>query len=172
VEVTPLALSDGAQERLQANLLLCYTGTVRTNLGLIDTQVRMYREGREETILGMKKLHELAYRMRDAISAGDVDELGSLLNEAYESKKQMNPRITDETPIESLFAVARAAGTSGGKICGAGGGGFLLLACRPGRQAAVRAALEAKGGRLAPFSFVHDGARATRGSETWAPEPA
>jgi D-glycero-alpha-D-manno-heptose-7-phosphate kinase len=169
VRVTPLGLSNEALGRLERHLLLCYTGTVRTNLGQIDTQVRMYREGREETLLGMKQLHELAYRMRDAIDACDVEELGSLLSEAYESKKQMNPHIADETPIEALFETARRAGASGGKICGAGGGGYLLLACSPERHATVRQALETAGGQFASFSFVGEGVRATRGTETWAP---
>src|SRR5205085_5377199 len=59
-DVTPLPLPQEALARLHDTLLLCYTGTVRTNLGLIDTQMRMFHEGREETLLGMKQLHELA----------------------------------------------------------------------------------------------------------------
>jgi D-glycero-alpha-D-manno-heptose-7-phosphate kinase len=171
VDVSPLSLSDDALARLHEQLMLCYTGTVRTNLGLIDTQLRMFHEGREETLLGMKQLHELAYRMRDALEHGDVVELGALLDEAYASKKQMNPHIADETPIERLFALARDAGASGGKICGAGGGGYLLLACAPERQAGVRDALEREGGQFASFAFVPEGVRATRDGEPWAPLP-
>jgi len=171
VDVTPLSLGDDALARLHENLLLCYTGTVRTNLGLIDTQLRMFSEGREETLLGMKQLHELAYRMRDALESGDAEELGALLSEAYASKKQMNPHIADETPIERLFALAREAGASGGKICGAGGGGYLLIACAPEAQPGVRTALERAGGQFASFAFVPDGVRATRGGEPWAPLP-
>jgi D-glycero-alpha-D-manno-heptose-7-phosphate kinase len=169
VDVTSLSLSDGALARLHEQLMLCYTGTVRTNLGLIDTQLRMFHEGREETLLGMKQLHELAYRMRDALEHGDVVELGALLDEAYASKKQMNPHIADETPIERLFALARNAGASGGKICGAGGGGYLLLACAPERQGNVRDALEREGGQFASFAFVPEGVRATCDGEPWAP---
>ena len=169
--MSPLSLSDDALARLHEQLMLCYTGTVRTNLGLIDTQLRMFHEGREETLLGMKQLHELAYRMRDALEHGDVVELGALLDEAYASKKQMNPHIADETPIERLFALARDAGASGGKICGAGGGGYLLLACASERQAGVRDALEREGGQFASFAFVPEGVRATRDGEPWAPLP-
>ena len=171
VDVTPLAMSDETLARLHDTLLLCYTGTVRTNLGLIDTQLRMFHEGREETLLGMKQLHELAYGMRDALQRGDVEELGELLSEAYRSKKQMNPHIADETPIERLFSLAREAGASGGKICGAGGGGYLLLACAPERHAAVRDALEREGGQFATFEFVPEGVRASRDGEPWAPSP-
>src|SRR3990172_1970001 len=100
VTVTPLEVSEDTLGALRAHLLLCYTGRVRTDLGLIDTQIRLYREGREETIVGMKQLHEMAYEMRDAVVAGDVESLGGLLREAFESKKRMNPHIADGTPIE------------------------------------------------------------------------
>ena len=129
----------------------------------------MHREGREDTLLGMKRLQAMAFTMRDAIERGDVDALGGMLHEAFLAKKQMNPHITDDTPIEAMLGAARDAGASGGKICGAGGGGYLLIAAAPAVQPAVRAALTARGGQFAPFSFVGDGVRATRGTATWAP---
>jgi D-glycero-alpha-D-manno-heptose-7-phosphate kinase len=169
VAVTPLALDDAAVAELRSHLLLCYTGHVRTDLGLIDAQIRMYDEGREETIVGMKELHEMAYEMRDAIRTVDVRSLGGLLREAYESKKRMNPRIAEGTRIERLLHAAESAGAAGGKICGAGGGGYVLLACEPSRQPAVRAALEAHGGRLTDFAFRAHGVEAFAGGRTWRP---
>jgi D-glycero-alpha-D-manno-heptose-7-phosphate kinase len=169
VVVTPLSLSEDALAELRSHLLLCYTGRVRTDLGLIDTQIRMYREGREDTIVGMKQLHEMAYEMRDALESGDLASLGGLLRQAYESKKRMNPHIAEGTPIELLMDAAHEAGASGGKICGAGGGGYLLLACEPDRQPAVRGALEALGGQLADFSFRPHGVEARIGGRVWRP---
>jgi D-glycero-alpha-D-manno-heptose-7-phosphate kinase len=169
VVVTPLSLSEDALAELRSHLLLCYTGRVRTDLGLIDTQIRMYREGREDTIVGMKQLHEMAYEMRDALESGDLSSLGGLLRQAYESKKRMNPHIAEGTPIEALMDAAHEAGASGGKICGAGGGGYLLLACRPDRQPSVREALEALGGQLAEFSFRPHGVEARIGDRVWRP---
>lgn len=171
VAVTPVVAAEGAVSRLHERLLLCYTGGVRTNLGLIDTQIRLFREGREETILGMKQLHELVYAMRDALVTGDVEAVGAMLHEAHESKKLMNPHIADETPIEQLFEAARRAGAAGGKICGAGGGGYLLLYCEPGRRSAVRAELERLGGQLARFAFTQEGVRARVGDLEWRPDP-
>jgi D-glycero-alpha-D-manno-heptose-7-phosphate kinase len=81
----------------------------------------------------------------------------------------MNPLIAEGTPIERLFAAARAAGASGGKICGAGGGGYLLLACEPARQPAVRTALEDLGGRFVPFAFEPAGVRAHVSARPWQP---
>ncbi len=169
VTVTPVALEDGALAELRSHLLLCYTGHVRTDLGLIEAQIRLYAEGREETIVGMKQLHEMAYEMRDAIVAGDLGSLGGLLREAYESKRRMNPHIAEGTPIDRLLEVARAAGASGGKICGAGGGGYLLLACEPARQADVRAALASLGGQPADFAFRAHGVEARTGDRVWRP---
>jgi len=154
---------------LRSNLLLCYTGHVRTDLGMIDTQIRLFEQGREETIVGMKQLHEMAYEMREAIVSGDFDALGGLLREAYESKKRMNPHIAEGTPIEELLAVAADAGASGGKICGAGGGGYLLLACRPELRRDVQRALEARGGQFADFSFRSAGVEAREGDRRWTP---
>jgi D-glycero-alpha-D-manno-heptose-7-phosphate kinase len=170
VTVTPLRLDDGAVDELRRHLLLCYTGRVRTDLGLIDAQIRMYEDGREDTIVGMKQLHEMAFDMRDAVESGDVRALGSMLREAYESKKRMNPHIAEGTPIEDLLELARASGAWGGKICGAGGGGYLLIACEPSKHAAVRAALEARGGQFAEFAFRRSGVEArTADGRSWRP---
>ena len=119
--------------------MLCYTGFVRRNAGLIDTQIELYREGREDTILGMKQLQEIAYAMRDAVEQGDVDELGAMLRDAFVAKRRMNPHIAEHTPIEAMLSIAQAAGATGGKICGAGGGGYLL-AVLPSLGASLRAA--------------------------------
>lgn len=155
--------------RLADGLLLCYTGRVRRNVGLIDRQIAMHAEGREETTLGMKRLQELAYAMREVIERADLPALGALLHEAFLAKQQMNPHITEDTPIQPMLAVAEEAGAFGGKVCGAGGGGYLLLAAPPDAHAEVRAALEGLGGQFAPFAFRADGVRATRGADTWAP---
>jgi D-glycero-alpha-D-manno-heptose-7-phosphate kinase len=83
----------------------------------------------------------------------------------------MNPYIVEHTPIESMLAAARDAGAYGGKVCGAGGGGYLLIAANPDVHPAVRTALEGMGGEFAPFAFAPAGVRATRAGATWAPAP-
>ena len=170
VLVTPVRASRDVLERLSQNLLLCYTGFVRRNVGLIDTQIELYREGREDTILGMKQLQELAYAMRGAVESGDVDGLGASLRDAFKAKRRMNPHIAEHTPIEAMLATADEAGATGGKICGAGGGGYLLLYCRPAARPMVTAELERLGAQFAPFAFSSMGVRATRDEEIWAPD--
>ena len=169
VSVTPVGIPTSARSELERSLLLCYSGLVRRNVGLIDRQIAMHRDGREETHLGMKHLQETAFLMRDTLEAGAIADVGQLLRDAFEAKKQMNPFIAEHTPIEAMLEAARRAGASGGKICGAGGGGYLLIACPPPARDGVAAELVRLGGQLAPFRFHPVGVRAFRGSEVWAP---
>ena len=169
VSVTPVRVSARSLRALSDRLLLCYTGHVRRNVGLIDRQIALHQEGREDTVLGMKRLQAMAYAMRDAVERADIDALGGMLHEAFLAKKQMNPHIAEGTPIEEMLEAARSAGAAGGKICGAGGGGYLLIAASAEAQPAVRAALEGLGGQFASFGFRDRGVRATRGSVVWAP---
>jgi D-glycero-alpha-D-manno-heptose-7-phosphate kinase len=167
--VDPVATAPDILARLERTLLLCHSGSVRRHAGLIDAQIRLYEQGREDTILGMKQLHHMAYAMREAIETGQLDDLGVMLRDAFLAKRLMNPHIAEGTPIETMLGVAQVAGATGGKICGAGGGGYLLLYCRPGAQPAVRRELERLGARFAPFRFTSHGARARRGGEIWTP---
>ena len=169
VRLSPVASDDELLERLRERLLLCYTGRVRRDAGLIDAQIRLHSEGREDTLLGMKLLQTLAYAMRDAVAEGRLDDLGLMLEEAFENKKRMNPYVTEGTPVEEMFAAAHAAGAIGGKLCGAGGGGYVLVYATLERRAAVRRELERLGGQVARFEFSGQGVRARSGDRVWAP---
>jgi D-glycero-alpha-D-manno-heptose-7-phosphate kinase len=103
------------------------------------------------------------------VDGGDIDELGAMLRDAFVAKRRMNPHIAEHTPIEAMLSTAQAAGANGGKICGAGGGGYLLLYCRPSAQPTVREELTRLGAQFAPFAFRTEGVRAFRGDEVWAP---
>jgi D-glycero-alpha-D-manno-heptose-7-phosphate kinase len=167
--VDPVRAEPDTLADLNRHLLLCYTGSVRRNVGLVERQITMHREGREDTILGMKRLQEMAFAMRHAIETGDGASIGPLLSDAFQAKKQMNPFITEGTPIERMLAAAREAGATGGKICGAGGGGYLLIAAPPPAHASVRRALTALGGQFAGFAFSSTGVRATSADRVWSP---
>jgi len=153
VIVNPLRIDRDILNDLEAHLLLCYTGRVRPDLGLVEQQIRFYREGRQETLKGMKRLHEMVYEMKDALLTGCLDRFGEMLHEAYENKKRMNPHISKGTPADILYEAARRHGAIGGKLCGAGGGGYLLLYCETGRQQEVRQELERLGGQFTDFAF-------------------
>jgi D-glycero-alpha-D-manno-heptose-7-phosphate kinase len=159
--VNTLELARDTVNDLESHLLLCYTGRVRAHLGLVSSQVRLYREGHKATYSGMERLCELAYEMAEAVTEGRLNDFGQLLHEAYVQKKRINPDVAMGTIADELYAEARRNGAVGGKLLGAGGGGYLLIYCETGRQQEVRQALELLGGTVTDFTFD------IRGVQVW-----
>lgn len=157
VLVNPLRISAATLNDLEAHLLLCYTGRVRLDQRLIEKQINYYHEGREKTLQGMKSLYDLVFQMKRALLTENLNDFGLLLHEAYLSKKLMNPAITSGTIADSLYEEARRQGALGGKLMGAGGGGYLLLYCETHCQHQVRKALTAMGGEFTDFAFEEPG---------------
>ena len=136
VNVAP-ALDDAAlTAALGRCLLLFYTGIGREAADVLHEQ-RAKIEAQRPVLRRMRVLAEEGHR---ALCAGQLDELGALIHDGWLLKRGLASRVTNAT-IDELYATARTAGAIGGKISGAGGGGFLLLFCPPERQSAVRAAL-------------------------------
>ena len=163
VVVNPLRIDKDVLNDLEEHLMLCYTGSTRFSAGLIEKQEGMYRAGRAETVEGLNELRSIAYAMKDALLTGDLREFGSLLNEAWRSKQRANPDITDES-IGEMYETARRNGAIGGKLLGAGGGGYLLLFCEVGRRREVREKLERMGGQFTDFAFREEGLQVWRSS--------
>jgi D-glycero-alpha-D-manno-heptose-7-phosphate kinase len=160
--VNPLRIDSSILNDLEAHLLLCYTGQVRANQGLIERQIRYYQDGRQTTVEGMQRIYELVFEMKEALLRGQLDAFGQLLHEGFVNKKRMNPDVTRSTSVDLLYEEALEHGAIGGKLMGAGGGGYLLLYCHTHRQHEVRKALEALGGRFANFSFEEHGLQVWR----------
>jgi D-glycero-alpha-D-manno-heptose-7-phosphate kinase len=164
VLVNPLNISRDILNDLESHLLLCYTGRCRANLGLVNQQVKMYHEGRVDTVSGMHRLYELVFEMKEALLKGRLHDFGELLHDAYVNKKRMNPDVAAGTICDQLYETALAQGATGGKLLGAGGGGYLLLYCQTHRQHAVRQALTALGGQFTDFVFDDLGLQTWRSS--------
>jgi D-glycero-alpha-D-manno-heptose-7-phosphate kinase len=156
VVVTPLRIAPETLSDLEYHLMLCYTGKTRLSAGLIDKQERLYRQGRGETLEGLGALRQLAYDMKDALMKGRLTDFAIMLDHAWASKLKVNREITD-SGIDEMYAEARRCGVLGGKLLGAGGGGYLLLFCEGGKKRALRERLEALGGQFADFSFTQEG---------------
>ena len=152
VVVNPLRIDPSIVNDLEAHLLLCYTGRARTDLGLIATQIRLYGE-QLSARKGMQRLYELVFEMKDALLKRRLNDFGQLLHEAYINKKRMNPEVASGTIADELYERARQAGAIGGKLMGAGGGGYLLVHCASGTRNAVAEALTAAGGQVTDFNF-------------------
>lgn len=156
VIVNPLRIKRESLNELQYRLMLCYTGKTRLSAGIIDDQVSGYREKKEDVIRALDETKELAIAMKNALLLGQIDEFGSLLHQAWYAKKQLSNKITNPD-IDKLYEVARQNGSIGGKLLGAGGGGYLLLLCQFDKWHIVAEKLEQLGGKITNFSFDFDG---------------
>jgi D-glycero-alpha-D-manno-heptose-7-phosphate kinase len=155
VTVQPLLLPTATLAELEANLMLFYTGTQRDARTVLTGQVASL-ENDETTISRMQKMVDLAYEMRDLLLAGDLDGFGLALHRGWEMKRGLSNQISTSA-IDQYYARARSAGALGGKLAGAGGGGFLLIYCPRARQPDVRKGLE--GLQSLEFRFDWGGAR-------------
>ena len=152
IVVNPLRIDRRVLNDLEYHLMLCYTGRTRVSAGLVAKQEANFLEGREETVDGMAFLHNHVYEMRDALLHGRIGDFAEGLHVSWQNKLRMNPNVTDGK-INELYELARKAGAVGGKLLGAGGGGYLLLFCPIPAQRLVREKLEAVGGQFTDFAF-------------------
>lgn len=144
IEVERVPLSPDGKNRLNHAFLLFYTGVTRKSHEVLAEQ----KSNIAQNVTALCEMKKLAYRAKDAIVAGALDDFGEIMHQGWELKKTLASKVTNPD-IDDLYQVARKAGAIGGKITGAGGGGFLLLYCRNGRQDEVRSAL----GRLREVPF-------------------
>ncbi len=151
VFVTPLRLSEYLINELEYNLILCFTGS-RESQPIIDSQMESAKNKEAAPLAAMDQVKAIAYEMKKALLASDLDRFGDMLHEGWLQKKQMAKGIT--TPrIDELYEEARKAGAIGGKITGAGGGGHLLLYCPFNKRHIVRERLSALGTSVTDFRF-------------------
>jgi len=152
-QVNPIILSAERKAALNQNLMLFFTGLSRFSS---DVQVAYEKklEDKKNELLEMLSLVDDAQNI--LTGKGDLNEFGRLLDVSWQLKRGITNEITTES-IDHLYAAAMAAGALGGKLLGAGGGGFLLLYVEPERQNDVRQALSSL--MQVPFSFENDGTR-------------
>src|ERR671936_2032380 len=144
VRVWPLRLAPATVEALEGSLLLAWSGSSRTDGGILRRQVDGVLGGSPDSLASLAAIKALAIGMRDALLRGDLGAFAEGLHEGWRQKRRLASGIA--TPrLDELYAVGRLAGAAGGKVLGAGGGGFLVFACPPGRLRRVAAALEAAG---------------------------
>jgi D-glycero-alpha-D-manno-heptose-7-phosphate kinase len=160
VIVNPLRIKDQILNELSNNIILFYTKTSRISSAIIETQQRNVSKGAHLPVEAMHKIKDLAVKMKEAILKGKLDKLGELLDLSWEYKKQMADGITNDR-IDKIYAAAIEAGATGGKISGAGGGGFMFFYCPGISRYDVINALEQFGGQARRYEFTN------HGLETW-----
>lgn len=158
VVVESLRLTPCILRTLERTLMLFFTGNSREAWDILRQQSDSTSQEEGIVIESLHHIKALALRMKEALETGDLDGFGQLLDESWQHKKNLAPNITTDQ-IDQAYATARREGALGGKITGAGGGGFLLMYCPHERQPAVRVALEALGLREMRFAFEFQGAR-------------
>lgn len=161
VIVNPLRIREEITHELEFSLLLCFTGITRDSAWVIEDQTRRARARTKDTIEGLRAQKELAIAMKAALLTGALREFGELLGEAWAQKKRMSPLITNPR-IDELYDLALRKGALGGKLTGAGGGGYILLFCDFTKKHRVMEALELAGASVAEFTFTR------KGMTTWS----
>lgn len=139
VEVEPLVVSRRTLETLEGNLLLFYTGLTHSAGEILQEQSRNVA-GEEQKYQNLVRMTQLAYEMRESVVTGDLDEFGRILNENWLLKRELASSISNDR-ISRYYDLAMASGALGGKLLGAGGGGFLLFYCPKEQQKRLRSAL-------------------------------
>jgi D-glycero-alpha-D-manno-heptose-7-phosphate kinase len=161
VVVNPLRVAPDVVLELEHNLLLCYTGTTRQSDHIIDDQMSRFEAGNSDAVEGLRAQKELAVKLKDALMQRHLGDVGSLLDTAWQTKKLLSTRISNER-IDGLYTEARAAGALGGKVAGAGGGGYLLLYCCHDRKHEVAKRMQELGATVSDFAFEPSGLRTWR----------
>lgn len=154
--VIPLRVEAWILEELVYHCQMFYTRKKRDSVDIVAKQVESYKEKRPATLDALAEMKLLTEHMRRALLTGQVQRFGGLLHEAWVNKKKMNPD-TANSYLDELYAAARGAGAIGGKLLGAGGGGFFLFYTPFMKQAHVTQALTALGAQAVPFVLDHNG---------------
>ena len=152
VNAERVKISPEAQRALNDNFLLFFTGVSRSSSSILKEQTINMRDRLSE----LREIKEMAYQARIDIEKGNIDDLGILIHQSWELKKRLAGRVSN-THIDEIYETARRAGAIGGKITGAGGGGFLLLYVPYECQNSVRTALH--GLQELPFRLEADGTK-------------
>ncbi|MBL7682460.1 MAG: dehydrogenase [Flavipsychrobacter sp.] len=156
VIVNPLRIKQKLLFELENNLLLYFTSTSRLSSTIIEAQSKNVKDKNEKSIEAMHQLKEQANMMKEALLKGNIHDIGSILDYGFRYKKQMAQGISNDI-MDTIYQTALEAGATGGKISGAGGGGFMMFYCPANTRYAVKKALSQFGGEFRNYSFVEHG---------------
>ena len=164
VEVEPIVVGRTIQKELNDSLLLFYTGMTH-NAGDILKEQNKNVVAEEDKFNSLVKMTGLVYDMRDALSAGKLDDFGAILDENWQLKRSLTTTVSNDV-IDKYYDIAMKSGALGGKLLGAGGGGFLLFYCPKERQLRLKAALSDL--TLLPFDLENSGTKVVYvGNKDW-----
>lgn len=156
-----VAIRPEVLDELQSNLLIFYSGVERAAASVLTQQGQNIRANSDQAVERMHRIKALGHETKRILEQGNIDAYGELLHEHWTNKKKLASNMSDPS-IDEHYEVARAAGAIGGKLMGAGGGGFFMFYTAPADRRRVYAALTARG--LRPLRFHFDGSGACIGA--------
>lgn len=157
VEVTPADVSDSVVDELQRNLLVFYTGTERSSLDILSEQSRGVSTSQHAVVDSLHAIKEMGYQILEMIERGNLTDFGLALDKHWQAKKKLSARVTNPR-FDQLYELAKQNGALGGKISGAGGGGFFVFYAET-RHHQLRRALCAAGLREMRYRFDFEGTK-------------
>lgn len=160
VIVNPLRIKQQYLNELENNLVLYFTSTSRESATIIKEQVKNVNSKNEKSLEAMHQLKEQAKMMKEAMLKGKLNEIGEILDFGFQQKRQMAANISNNN-IEEIYNKAKQAGATGGKISGAGGGGFMIFYCPGNTRYKVAETLKGLGGEVRNYQF------SAQGLNTW-----
>jgi len=158
VIVNPLRIKQEYLNELENNLVLYFTATSRESAKIIIEQQSNVNQKNKQSIEAMHQLKEQSRMMKEALLKGRLHEIGEILDFGFHQKRLMAANISNPS-LEKLYHAAKKAGATGGKISGAGGGGFMIFYCPVNTRYKVIETLEQFGGDVRNFQFVKQGLR-------------
>jgi D-glycero-alpha-D-manno-heptose-7-phosphate kinase len=158
VVVMPLNVSITTVEDFRMNVMLFYTGVTRSSSAILEAQKRETQQGNSQVVDSLHRTKDLGYQIKEVLEQGDLEKFGLLLDEHWQNKKKRSTQITDPN-IDRWYDLAKQCGARGGKIMGAGGGGFFMFYCPNSRKAHLRKALTTEGLRELTYDFDFEGAK-------------
>ncbi|MBQ7280067.1 MAG: dehydrogenase [Bacteroidales bacterium] len=156
VIVNPLRIRQRYVDELTHNLVLYYTDTSHVSADIIKEQQQNVKNKNNSSIESMHKVKEQAALMKEALLKGDINRVGEILDFGWRYKKQMAKSVSNPQ-IDGIYNTAMKAGATGGKISGAGGGGFMFFYCPDTARHTVIDALERLGGQTKRYDFTAEG---------------
>lgn len=158
VIVNPLRIKSEYLSELENNLVLFYTASSRESAAIIKEQQKNVEQKKEASIEAMHQLKEQSRMMKEALLKGRLGEIGEILDFGFQQKRKMAANISNHI-IEEIYEAAKKAGASGGKISGAGGGGFMIFYCPGNTRYKVIDTLGQFGGEVKQYTFTKNGLR-------------
>jgi len=168
VTVEPLQIAPEVRQTLERSLLLFFTGSSRDSTSILKHQRKSTQDQDDTVLQALHNIKRVASEVQACLEQGDLDEFASLLDYSWQEKRRLAPGLSTGF-IDECYDLALQKGAAGGKITGAGGGGFLLLYCEEQAQESVTRELEERGLKRMNFRFDQQGATVVLNVATFSP---